>query len=452
MAKKNKLQLPPKYNWVDLSDDLYYDTLDKVLHTHKNLYINGAGGVGKSVMIDLAYNLLDGNTMVLASTGIAAANLAEKHIPAVTIHRGLRIPPLAIFDSSTAVDKEVISTLIKIDTVIIEEISMVSASLFDHIVRIIRYAERWRTREIRLLLFGDILQFAPVIGSEPTVLKYYQNKYDGNIYFFNSNEFVRRRIETINLERVYRQKSEDMQDNLMRIRLNIPEDSTFDFFNSRVQPLAEFMKTHENCLVITTTKKREQLLNEEYGIPDKNAPHRMFKAEITGDFKRSELSVVEDETTVYVGQQVMCLCNDPDKKFQNGTLGKVKEIFEDSVIIVKNDGRQVVVGINRWDQYAYCYDEEKDVVEAKIVGSLKQIGCKPAFAVTFHKAQGMTLDSIYLDLQSWWMPKSGMYVGLSRCKTLEGIGMSRPIAKNDVSVESEAIDFYIKNGENHESH
>lgn len=448
MNKKKTLLLPARYAWVDLSDDLYADTLRKILNTKKNLYINGAGGVGKSVMIELAYNLLAGNTMVLASTGIAAANLADKRIPAVTIHRGLRIPPLNIFDSTSLPDKEVVSTLTKIDTIIIEEVSMVSASLFDQIMRVVNEANRWRTTDIRMLLFGDILQFAPVVArNDATLEKYYRNKYDGNIYFFNSIGFAGKRFETVNLERVYRQESESMQENLMKIRLDIAEDDTLEFFNRQVQPLKKFMETHKNYLVISTTKRREAELNDKFGVPDRNAQHHTFFAEITGTFKRNELAIVEDEVTIYVGQQIMCLCNNTNEGYQNGTLAKVEAVNADCVIARKSNGEQIRIETNSWDQYEYKYNEETDEVEISVAGSLKQIGCKPAFAVTFHKAQGMTLEAVYLDLESWWVPKSGVYVGLSRCKTLEGIGLSRAITHEDISVEPEAIDFFISNGE-----
>lgn len=448
MAKKKKLNLPVEYSWVDLSDELYESTLRKILTTKKNLYINGAGGVGKSVMIELAYRLLEGNVMVLASTGIAAANLTDKKIPAVTIHRGLRIPPLSIFDTNIAPDKQVVSMLTRIDTIIIEEVSMVSAALFDQIMKVINEANKWRMTEIRLLLFGDILQFAPVVQrNDPTLEKYYKNKYDGNIYFFNSFGFAGKKFETVNLERVYRQESESMQENLMKVRMNIVDDATLRFFNRRVTDLDSFMKEHRNYLVISTTKRREQFLNDTYGVPDRNAPHFHYKAEVSGNFKRSELAIVEDEVSIYVGQQVMCLCNNKEGGYQNGTLARVEAVSEDSVLARKSNGELIKVEINSWDQYEYKYNEETDQVETAIVGSLKQIGCKPAFAVTFHKAQGMTLEAVYLDLEDKWVPKSGVYVGLSRCRTIEGIGISRPIYENDISVEPEAMDFFIEHGE-----
>lgn len=448
MVKKynKKINLPAKYNWVDLSDDLYRETLNKVLNTKKNLYINGAGGVGKSVMIELAYNLLKGNTMVLASTGIAAANLSDKHIPTVTIHRGLRIQPLNIFDSNERPNTEVVNLLTKIDTIIIEEVSMVSASLFDQIIKIIHEAEKYRFNEIRLLLFGDILQFAPVIPKDDeTIAKYFKNKYDGKIYFFNSLAFSKKHFEIINLERIYRQESESLQENLMKIRLNIEDDYTLDYFNSRVCSLEDFKKSHKNGLVICTTKKRELYLNEKYGIPDRNSKHKLFKSEIIGTFKRNELNTVDDEIVIYVGQQIICLCNNTNEGYQNGTLAVVEDVSDNCVIARKSTGQQIKIDIHSWDQYEYKYNEETDEVETSVSGSFKQIGCKPAFAITFHKAQGMTLESIYLDLQSWWVPKSGVYVGLSRCKTLHGIGISREITHEDVSVESEAMDFFLEN-------
>lgn len=94
------------------------------------------------------------------------------------------------------------------------------------------------------------------------------------------------------------------------------------------------------------------------------------------------------------------------------------------------------------------YNEETCNIEPKETGTLAMIGCKPAKAVTIHKAQGLTLDNVYLYMEgSHWMPDSGVYLALSRCKTLGGIGLSRKLTDDMIHINGDALDFLIKEDE-----
>ena len=432
--------LPKGYSWVDTSDEDFSKALDLILNGKKNLFINGPAGVGKSVMIQLAYKMLKGNVLVLASTGIAVANLCDADVPASTVHSGLGIPIQPIYDRETSISPIKVSLLSKIDTLIIEEVSMISSSFFDQIYRVVRKAEETRIKPIRILCFGDVLQFPPVVPSGDNTKEYFKDTYEGNVFFFNSRVYRGRGFEIIDLNKIHRRKDGSLQNVLNKIRLGMEEEEDLDFFKSRVCKIDDFIKKHPLALVIATTNARVRYLNETYGIP-KNRYGHTYQAKIVGDYNFSDGGTVEYKTTIYEGQQVMCLSNDPDGLYQNGTLRRVLKVYDDSVRIAKYDGAIVTVKTHIWDQYESSYDPINKRVTNRVKGSIQQIGCKPVFVCTFHKSQGLTLDAIYLDLENKWVPESAIYIGLSRCKSIEGIGLSRPLKISDIKQNSEAFNF-----------
>ena len=82
------------------------------------------------------------------------------------------------------------------------------------------------------------------------------------------------------------------------------------------------------------------------------------------------------------------------------------------------------------------------MLDYQLVGTASQIAAVPAYACTIHKTQGLTLDAVYYKISDRWTPPSGTYVALSRCKTLDGIGLSRPLKQSDIMYSKEAWDFY----------
>ena len=78
-------------------------------------------------------------------------------------------------------------------------------------------------------------------------------------------------------------------------------------------------------------------------------------------------------------------------------------------------------------------------------GSVSQVACQCAFAVTVHRAQGLTLDSAYIVLGNW-IAESAVYVALSRCSSMDNIGLSRAIRHSDIRIDQEALGFFKRFG------
>lgn len=439
-----EFKLPSEFRDIETSEPEFNMALDYILNTRYNLFINGPAGVGKSVLLRIAFRCLKGSVMAVSSTGISACHLVDGGIPASTIHRGLHLRPLSIFSPKSISDSETkgIEVLEGVDTLLIEETGMVSASLFDEIGKLIRMAERIRKKPVRVICFGDVLQLPPVVKDDEETKRVFKDRYDGRVFFFNSKFYKESSFVLVSLNTIYRQSSESFQNILNRIRLGVPRDTDFSMINSQRMSLEEFKEKHPFSLILAPTVNTVRLLNEKYGKPKGSRKSMTFNAVTTREFRWSDSGLVDESVTIWEGQQVMCIHNEEDL-YQNGTLGVAVRIFKDSVVIRKSNGKEVLVKIHVWPQYEYDYDPNTGEVVATEKGSVAQIGCKPATASTIHKAQGLTLDAVYLYLADRWIPYSGIYLGLSRCRTLEGVGISRNITRSDIRIMDEPLDYVL---------
>ena len=82
-------------------------------------------------------------------------------------------------------------------------------------------------------------------------------------------------------------------------------------------------------------------------------------------------------------------------------------------------------------------------ISPQIIGTYEQIPLMLAWAVTIRKSQGKTLDKVKVDLSSGAFASGQVYVALSRCRSIEGITLQRPIQPRDVSCDAEIKRFYL---------
>ena len=436
--------LKEKWSWLDTSSKQFSGAIDAILNTDDNLFIMGPGGVGKSILLQVAFDHFR-NILVMGPTGISAANLSTDGVPATTIHAALKIPPVSVY-SGVKVNQETVQLISKTKIILIDEISMVNASLMDYILRVSLTSSEFV--KPRIIIFGDIFQLPPVRSdNDKAISKYFNRQYDGNYFFFAADLYAKLKFNLINLDEIYRQKDPEFKNVLNRIRLGVCSDEDLDYINMRVVNKDRFLKDNPMLLYLATTNKIVNRLNLEYTSKPEFNVKETYLAVTEGKFDIKTHPGIEPEITIAKKQQVMCTCNNAEAGYQNGTLGFVEEVYSDHVLIRKFNGQYANVVRQKNEKFEYYYDEKTESVTYESVGSCEQIACKPAFAVTFHKCQGLTLDAIYIDLSSNFVPESGIYLALSRCKTLRGIGLSRPITQRDIHVSPEAIEFIIDNME-----
>jgi ATP-dependent exoDNAse (exonuclease V) alpha subunit len=136
--------------------------------------------------------------------------------------------------------------------------------------------------------------------------------------------------------------------------------------------------------------------------------------------------------------------NGPD--WVNGTLGRVVDLDHESIEVelLSDTGSGAVVGVEResWERYRYNWDAKRQHVDMEVVGTYTQFPFILAWAVTVHKAQGLTLDNIDIDLGRGFFATGQAYVALSRCRTVEGIAFNRPMRAEDIRCDPVIQSFY----------
>ena len=429
---------------IDLSDAVFkqaYEMIEDPLCP--NLFITGGGGCGKSIILEHYYKYLTSQKMniaVICPTGVAASLLTEKGVYAKTIHSLFLLPPQPLFEKVLHMPKERQNLIKNLDYLLIDEVSMFSPSLFDHmwwILTNVRFTGK-------IIMFGDIAQLPPVVNlTDPITHDYYmaqnyiQNEHDLPL-FLNSKAYKTISPQIIMLNKIYRQEQQEFISILKRIRLGKQTDEDLELINSRVVSKRDFYSEHPNMLYLSSVNSIVNRINNEYNKSFKNAKYMDYKSQSEGSLKKE----VEDVIRIYEGQQIMCTHNNSENGYQNGMLGIVVSVEEDCLYIKDRNEKTIKVERDTWSDFRIEYDQKKNEVKIFETGTYNQIAAKPAFASTIHKAQGLTLDYAYLDLSSSFIPPHSIYLALSRCRTLQGLGLSRPIRHSDITVDSQVARFY----------
>ena len=173
----------------------------------------------------------------------------------------------------------------------------------------------------------------------------------------------------------------------------------------------------------------------------------IYNAKITGDF-RSSLFPTEQILKIKRGAQVMFVKNDPQKRFVNGSIGKVLHCDKDNITVSLLDERtgeitNIEIETLEWEILKYQNDPENmSKITTTVAGTFVQYPIKLAWAITIHKSQGKTFEKVIIDLGSGAFEYGQTYVALSRCKTLNGIILKQPIRSRDIMVDEKVREFY----------
>lgn len=415
--------------------------------TSQSVFLTGKAGTGKSTFLRHLTGKTKKKFVVLAPTGIAAVNVGGQ-----TLHSFFRIPlkPLLPDDPDFAVtklrqrlkySKQFIKLLKAIDLIIIDEISMVRADVIDFIDRVLRvYTGNMRLPfgGKQMLFVGDVFQLDPVVtGNDRDILSHSYTAFN----FFNAFVFKEIDLVPIELTKVYRQEEKSFVEILDRIRMGKPSTQDLVTLNSRVTRNDErnIDESSEYTMTIATRREMVDAINERH-LGELKTPSIIFKGTIEKDFPDSSLPT-DLNLELKVGAQVVFVRNDPEKRWVNGSLGKVTQCLPDLLTVKTEDGEEHEVQMEKWLNVKYVFNEKTRQVDEIELGSFCQYPVKAAWALTIHKSQGLTFNNVIIDLGKGAFSGGQTYVALSRSRSLEGIKLLSPIRERDIYVKPEIERF-----------
>jgi len=411
----------------------------KLLH-EENISVNltGKAGTGKSTFIKAVASFSKKKVLYTAPTGLAALN-----IRGVTLHSlfGLHFGPLLMNDPRwyshklSAAKRKILD---KAELLVIDEISMVRADVLDALDLLLR--KNCNSDQPfggkQLLLVGDNFQLEPVVKREEWEIlsEHYEHP-----YYFASAAFKEIQYEVVELKTVYRQTDDYFISLLNKFRIGGVNPPDLDEINQRVADSKPVFESQDFSIILaprTAAVATENFLK----LTALQSPRHTFKAKIEGKFNPG-IFPTEEILELKVDAQVIMVKNDKNRRWVNGTLGKIVSIFDDEIRIRLENGKVVEVGRETWEQIEYKYDAKTKKLDENVIGTFVQFPVRLAWAITIHKSQGLTFNRVILNMEGGAFAAGQLYVALSRCRTLEGLTLLQKIKPSDIIVKREALEF-----------
>ena len=405
-----------------------------VANTNSSFFLTGRAGTGKTTFLHNVQKLVKHKQFVtLAPTGVAAILAGGD-----TIHSFFGLP-MDICTPGTMgnLSQKKILTLLHVDTIIIDEVSMVRCDIIDAIDytlrRTLRTTQPFGGKQI--IFVGDMFQLPPVIG-EKAERDYLCDLYNTNQFFFYKAKALEgKRLVKIEFEKVYRQKDDEHYRHILEnVRLNKVTPEDIMNLNKRIMN-----PTNDDDMVITLTSinKTADDINQQR-LAEIDSKEFSYEGTVVGKFETKKMPA-DLILKLKLGAQVMFTRNDQLHRWANGTLAKVVKLTKDEIHVQLTSGENYMVPCCSWDSFNYEYDKESRKLKKQVMGTFTQYPLKLAWAITIHKSQGMTFEKLSLNLSRGVFADGQLYVALSRVRSLDGLFLSDPVVHQYAHTNREII-------------
>ena len=422
-----------------------------VEQTGASVFLTGKAGTGKTTFLREIAAQCPKRHAIVAPTGIAAINAGG-----VTIHSFFQLPfdpylpdvkelvtEYQMPENRKSLSKNKLNIIRTLELLIIDEISMVRADLLDAIDMTLR---RYRRSSrpfggVQLLMIGDVHQLSPVVTEteRPFMEKVYPTP-----YFFASKALQQIPYVTIELTTIYRQQDEAFVDLLNHVRDNNIDAATLQALNARVNAPQQ---KDAITITLTTHNRQADAINRRH-LEALKGERRVFEAITRGNYPEQALPC-DRSLEVKVGERVMFVKNDSSggHRYYNGMLATVTGFKYDSendkeyIEVISDDGDVIQANREQWESLKYTLDDKTNEITQEVDGTFVQYPLQAAWAVTIHKAQGLTFDRVVIDAADAFA-FGQVYVALSRCRTLEGLTLSTPLSPR-VAFDDMSVSLFI---------
>jgi ATP-dependent DNA helicase PIF1 len=415
----------------------------------KNIFLTGPGGSGKSEVIHFFKSIYNSkmNIAITSTTGISAILIGG-----TTLHSylGIGLGNGTVEEMTACIMKNTRSRerWMKLEMLIIDEVSMLSPVLFDKLEKIARNVRRNKPKRlllddgetekpfggIQLVLSGDLLQL-PVVGNTDS-------------FVFDAESWKKCIDHVVELNKIMRQVDNEFQHVLNELRVGNVTDRCKKLLNSCIGvTLKNDLGIIPTRIFTTNAKVDEMNLKKLEKLGEENL--YQYDMEIYFfEFVKNRDSILEkyrksslapDVLQLCVGAQVMLVCNlDLENGLANGSRGVVIDFIEDIPVVRFINGQERIISHWIWEIEE---DRKKQV-------RITQIPLRLAWAQTVHKVQGSTLDYAEIDLSNVFTYGQA-YVALSRVKSVSGLSIIN-INYESVQAHPKALQYY-KNIKEHSS-
>jgi ATP-dependent DNA helicase PIF1 len=409
-------------------------------HTRQHVFLTGRAGTGKSTLLQHFRVMTRRRLVVLAPTGVAAVNVHGQ-----TIHAFFGFGPDITPEKARRRALRKRQLYRNLQTLVIDEISMVRADLLDCIDQFLRVNGPRAGAPfggVQLLFIGDLYQLPPVVLPEEGAL--FTTHY-ASPYFFDAHVLRTTPYTVLQLTKVYRQQDATFITLLDAVRTGSVDQQQLAALNARYR-VDVATGGRAQAVTLVTTNAMAERINAHHLSQIRDKPYT-FTGTITGTFHRPQLPT-EDTLTLKAGARIMMLNNEPRGQWVNGTLGHIDTITEDAgsvtIRVRLDNGYNGAIASYTWEAIRFVWDDTTQRIVSEVVGSFTQYPLRLAWAVTIHKAQGKTFDAVVIDVGRGTFAPGQAYVALSRCRSLEGLVLHTPLKPEHVLVDPRTQAFLAR--------
>lgn len=375
-----------------------------ILKLGHTTFLTGPAGSGKSFILREYINYLKKHNIKYAVT--ASTGIASTHINGVTIHSwsGLGVRDyLSDYDLDALEEKQSLyKKYNETKVVIIDEVSMLSSNFLDMFDKLCRHMRRSECTfgGMQIIFCGDFFQLPPIIKSNSIE----------NSFAYNSQSWKSAKPVICYLTEQHRQEDDVLTSILKQIR----SGEIDDFIWNHLETSSVNKFTDGDHIKLYTHNVDVDAINNE-AFAKLNGEEKSYQMTSKGKAKLVNIlknnCLADEELKLKKGAKVICIKNDLERKYVNGSMGVVFDFDENNMPIIELiNGKRIKMNADSWKI------EEDGKVKAEII----QLPLKLAWAITIHKSQGMTLDRAEIDLSRAFVSGMG-YVALSRLKSISGL-------------------------------